>query len=1415
MLGCAAAGLSLMLMSGPGARAGTFTTDFNSGIPAGMNVYGSIVTVPYNLTTGGVNNSGCLKLTTTTASQNSGMFLDDFDNGQTIAGFDATFQLYIGSGNGADGFSFYFGDFADNAATSEEGPGTIKGLTVCFDVYNNGGTPGEAPAIDVKWDNVIVFHRLVGAAASGTPASPLGSANTIRTQTSSGGAAVYWPVKIHVDTDGTLDIVYNNVVVLTNFPIFRAMTAPATLGPAYRFGMGARTGGSYDNHWVDNLTITTYPLDANSGQPFISNIQQVPVGANANTSAGVIVELQDGVAQDGVTKYSVNESTVVLKYNNTVVTPTISRNNNITRIAYAYFGSGVVLPSGLGTVNLAYETTSSPAFANNFTYTFYVNPYVTLGTNQALASVDTTMPGFKLRVHQMDDSVFIRAPGDRNYIVAGERELASGYIDPATGQPYPNVADNSLVGSDGFFTEPDYINFTLPGAAEFGNFTSSSIPSRPDKPFPGIPGMMGSQNNFAVEILTILQLKTGGNRFGINSDDGFRASISAGWDAAASIIGSFNGGRASADTMFDIAVPQDGLYPVRISYWQGTGDGNIEFFWFDYSTGTKVLVNDPDNLNAPRAYAASAAMRPSISRVLPVQNCPAAFPDDDVLIDIRNYGFQLNASTVALYINNVLQDVTISPLGSVTTVKRAGSVANLLPSGLNDVRLEYGYTDHGTPVMLTNSYSFTVAPYYGIIPPANKVPAGSVSGQGFIARAHQMDKSGDKNQGNGARINGGDDSNRMPWPEVEFAQGMINPTNGLPYPNLAKLSPDTNFVYAITDFINFNMNANAVVGDSGFFRSGDPNSPLLGAHADAGFPWLPGVGTSYSGLENFVAEIQTYLELKRGAYVFGFNSDDGFIAISAPNANDTLGTLLGFENRGKGNTSNLPSPTGANPPQVVPYSNQGDAFFSVIVLEDGIYPIRILYWQGGTGVNAEFMSLNRTNGTVLLINDTGTDPSAITAYSTYNGPARPWVKLSVSPNPWSGAYQMSGPGPIKMIGRTRGNANASDIYNVNNRDWARAWADVPIGGVIAEGASDPDLRLLVNGVEVPATKTTNGTDVVVSYQPNPPLPSYSTNTASLVYGGATNSWTFTVLSWTTLNESDAQPLSLAAPNSRGFRVKMTQVASIPAGYTQNTVARAEDQLAGIIGPNVAFPGPGPDGSYIYPAIINWNNNFQTNVSNPSKVPLGNFQPAGYYGAATGWPFPNYPDEPLPGVPGTGRSNTDNAAAEVFAYLAFPTAGYYRLGVNSDDGFGVKVGTPGVTNGTLILQFDAGKGCSDIPFSFVVPQPGLYPIRLVYYNGGGGAALEYFSYDANGNKIPINDPNNPNAIKAYFALGSGQAPIITESSIAGGSITIKWSNGGTLEWADAVNATTWTSTGNSSGTFTETVGTGTRFYRVKQ
>ena len=818
-----------------------------------------------------------------------------------------------------------------------------------------------------------------------------------------------------------------------------------------------------------------------------------------------------------------------------------------------------------------------------------------------------------------------RAPGDQNITQNGERQLARGYKDPATGQPYLEMAavDPSLLDANGFFDIPGVLNFEQ-AALNAGLISGASNPSRPEVEFPGISPATGT-DNFANEYVGYIDLPAGGHRLGIYADDRIRFSFgnahhAVGTPALAASTG------ANAETLVDIIVSEAGVYPFRMSQWEGGGGAHVELFYIDKSTGQRQLLNDPE-LPSPRVYREALNSRPSVARVLPVENWVGASPDDDVVVDIRDGVIPVIDSTIAIRINNVDQTIAKNKSGNTTTVTRDSSVDNLLPSGLNTVQIIYGFTENGTQVMNTNSYTFTVAPYRTAIPLANRVALTDINTAetGFNVRYNQMDRSRNNNQAEGGRIAGGGDGNRMPWPEVQLNMGFINPTNGTPYANIAAPGPNGNFT-DILDVFNFNMGNVGGVGapvNSGFFTAAAPATGLPGQWAEEAAPGLPGSGTSNLALDNYVLEATTYLDLKKGVHVLAMNSDDGYVISSSPDPRDTLGTLLGFFNGGRGNAGSLNVlPVGQNPPQITPGTISGSTPFSIIVPEDGIYPFRVLYWQGGGGVNAELFTVNKDNGQTILVNDTVNGAPA--AYRTYTGPAKPYTTFSASPTPWDNRVQQDGPGPITMLGRTRANAGANDIYNL--ADTARPWADVGIGGTVANGASDATLRLLLDGNEVPATRTVNGTDVTLAYQPNPPLPSGTTHKAALVYAGTTNEWSFTVQSYTTLNAADAKPASAADPAARGFSAKIVQSATARPGG--NTAIAAETQLAGTPA-SVAIPSSEADGRYIIPGIINWST---SRVPAFTGAETGNFQDNTY---GTGWPWPDYPDAPVPGLPGTG------------------------------------------------------------------------------------------------------------------------------------------------------------------------------------
>src|SRR5690242_10728688 len=110
------------------AKAGTFTSNFDSGaLPPGTATNSNTTGGAFLDTTGGVGNSGCLKLTKNINSENGSFIVDDLDAGSPIYGFDVTFKLRIGGGSSppADGMSLSVGsDVQMNSLFGEGGAGS-------------------------------------------------------------------------------------------------------------------------------------------------------------------------------------------------------------------------------------------------------------------------------------------------------------------------------------------------------------------------------------------------------------------------------------------------------------------------------------------------------------------------------------------------------------------------------------------------------------------------------------------------------------------------------------------------------------------------------------------------------------------------------------------------------------------------------------------------------------------------------------------------------------------------------------------------------------------------------------------------------------------------------------------------------------------------------------------------------------------------------------------------------------------------------------------------------------------------------------------------------------------------------------------------------------------------------------------
>ena len=141
------------------------------------------------------------------------------------------------------------------------------------------------------------------------------------------------------------------------------------------------------------------------------------------------------------------------------------------------------------------------------------------------------------------------------------------------------------------------------------------------------------------------------------------------------------------------------------------------------------------------------------------------------------------------------------------------------------------------------------------------------------------------------------------------------------------------------------------------------------------------------------------------------------------------------------------------------------------------------------------------------------------------------------------------------------------------------------------------------------------------------------------------------------------------------------------------------------------------------------------------------------------------DQAIPQIQGWGDSS-DGIVAEMLGYLEL-SKGLHTLGVFSDDGFKVSFGPNPKDQLGIIAGQNEGWGVNVI-FNIVAEADGLYPVRLLWYEAGGGTDIEFFSVDDKGTKILINDPDNADAIKAYRTADS--APYISRIVPAAGELS---------------------------------------------
>lgn len=310
-----------------------------------------------------------------------------------------------------------------------------------------------------------------------------------------------------------------------------------------------------------------------------------------------------------------------------------------------------------------------------------------------VSALDTTKPGFVVRVFQAT------GPTLPNTLARAEDQIAGFLINPATGQPYENIADLSLFNPDGTYNEELTLSYD-------GSW------------FPGIPGTEGTTVNIALEAITYVQLQPGTYTMVVTGDDGAKVTTGNVQDRLQEILLVEN--PTTADKVFSFTVSKAGVYPFRLVYEQGGGGYSVRWYTADNADpSSRVLLNDFGGTPSYRALrAGSVVTGPSVSAISPTPNAVNVSASAGIMAVIKDGSTALNAASLKLFYNgtDVTPGATVGPKTGNTTKVTYKPAVRPGPAAVEEYKLVFDdpTADGGVREALL---TYTVAPYADYILP--------------------------------------------------------------------------------------------------------------------------------------------------------------------------------------------------------------------------------------------------------------------------------------------------------------------------------------------------------------------------------------------------------------------------------------------------------------------------------------------------------------------------------------------------------------------------------------------------------------------------------------------------------------------------------------------------------------------------
>ena len=336
------------LVSSGGAAAATFSVP--SPVAGGWQLNGSAV-----LNTGASPPN--LQLTPATNNEAGSAFYPTAIPG---VGISAAFDVFIGSGDGADGLTFTLANASDTQPTALGVSGGGEGFS---------GITGIAVSLDTWQNSVNPSNNFIGI-ANGPVSGVADELNYVTTNTS---------IPAIRNTVHTIVVTTTSTGITVTMDGTQVLTYATTLPPDVLVGFTGGTGGVDDIHQVQNVTITS---NAPSPAPTVSAVSPTSGPSTGGTSVTVT-----GTGFTGAS---------AVQFGTTAATSfTVNSATSITATS----------PAGSGTVNVTVTTpggTSATSAADQFSYaaaTFSVPSPVAGGwqlNGSAVLNTGTSPPNLQL-----------------------------------------------------------------------------------------------------------------------------------------------------------------------------------------------------------------------------------------------------------------------------------------------------------------------------------------------------------------------------------------------------------------------------------------------------------------------------------------------------------------------------------------------------------------------------------------------------------------------------------------------------------------------------------------------------------------------------------------------------------------------------------------------------------------------------------------------------------------------------------------------------------------------------------------------------------------------------------------------------------------------------------------------------------